>query len=75
MTPLIETQEEEQNVQENEAGLQVAVWIFGGGFIFGSEQIPVVYHPRTFTDRGVIFVSITYRLGALGKQLSKLKCN
>jgi carboxylesterase type B len=59
-------QEEEIRARDSNESLPVAVWIFGGGFIFGSEQIPVLYHPRTFTDRGVIFVSFSYRLGALG---------
>jgi carboxylesterase type B len=47
--------------------LPVVFWIHGGGLIQGSEVTPFLYHPRTFTDRGVIFVSINYRLGPLGK--------
>ena len=43
----------------------VAVWIHGGGFTAGSGQDPIQQH-RTFTDNDIIFVTLNYRLGALG---------
>lgn len=43
----------------------VAVWIHGGGFTAGSGQEAIQQH-RTFTDNDIIFVTLNYRLGALG---------
>lgn len=40
----------------------VMVWIHGGGFIAGSGNVP----GDLFAARGVVFVSINYRLGPLG---------
>ena len=45
--------------------LPVAFWIHGGAFLagFGSEM---EFDGKAFCDRGVILVTINYRLGALG---------
>lgn len=43
----------------------VIVWIYGGGLIFGSTWEPY-YDGRRFAAHGVVFVSMNYRLGALG---------
>ncbi len=43
----------------------VMMWIHGGGFRFGSGSLRV-YDGSDFAKDGVIFVSINYRLGALG---------
>ena len=40
----------------------VMVWIHGGGFVTGSGNVP----GELFAARGVVFVSINYRLGPLG---------
>jgi para-nitrobenzyl esterase len=42
--------------------LPVMVWIHGGGFRFGSNVFP----GEVFAERGVVLVSINYRLGPLG---------
>jgi para-nitrobenzyl esterase len=43
--------------------LPVMVWIHGGGFITGSAaQVPA----DNYVKQGIVFVSIEYRLGALG---------
>ncbi len=47
----------------------VMVWIHGGGFINGSAvqtDGPLVYDGAAFARQGVVFVSLKYRLGALG---------
>jgi len=46
-----------------EARLPVYVWIHGGGFISGSNRNAL---GPVFNSRGVILVSINYRLGPLG---------
>ncbi len=43
----------------------VMVWIHGGAFTQGSGGSPM-YDGTTFAKRGVVVVSINYRLGALG---------
>lgn len=43
----------------------VIVWIFGGGLIRGRTSEPI-YDGTRFAEHGVVFVSINYRLGALG---------
>ncbi len=43
----------------------VIVWIYGGGYVFGSTQEPY-YDGRSFAAHGVVFVSMNYRLGVLG---------
>jgi para-nitrobenzyl esterase len=52
------------------AGLPVMVWIHGGGLTIGSavEQIGsrLVYDGGAFAKKGVVLVSINYRLGPFG---------
>src|SRR3546814_3516998 len=43
----------------------VIVWIHGGALQFGSSASPM-YDGAEFAKRGVVFVSINYRLGVLG---------
>jgi para-nitrobenzyl esterase len=43
----------------------VLVWIHGGALVTGSSREPL-YDGRRFAERGVIVVSINYRLGVLG---------
>jgi para-nitrobenzyl esterase len=45
--------------------LPVMVWIHGGAFVFGSGAMND-FTGSSFTDKGVILVSINYRLGRLG---------
>ena len=45
--------------------LPVMVWIYGGGFSFGSTSEPV-YNGKNLAEKGVILVSIAYRVGQLG---------
>jgi para-nitrobenzyl esterase len=45
--------------------LPVMVWIHGGGFVFGSGALND-FSGSSFTEKGVILVSINYRLGRLG---------
>lgn len=45
--------------------LPVMVWIHGGAFEMGSGSTSI-YDGAPFADQGVVFVSINYRLGALG---------
>src|SRR5690554_6971518 len=40
------------------------VWIHGGAFIYGSGGAS--YDPRHLVERGVVVVTLNYRLGALG---------
>ncbi|HJS88340.1 MAG TPA: carboxylesterase family protein [Steroidobacteraceae bacterium] len=43
----------------------VIVWIYGGGLVYGSTWEPY-YDGSRFAAHGVVFVSMNYRLGALG---------
>jgi para-nitrobenzyl esterase len=43
----------------------VLVWIYGGGFSAGATSIPT-YSGEKLAKRGVVLVSIAYRVGALG---------
>jgi para-nitrobenzyl esterase len=43
----------------------VIVWIYGGGFTGGMTSAPL-YDGANFARRGVVFVSISYRVGVLG---------
>lgn len=43
----------------------VMVWLYGGGFMQGSSAAPA-YNGAALAQRGVVFVSINYRIGALG---------
>ena len=45
--------------------LPVMVWIYGGGFVNGGSS-PAVYDGSAFARRGVIFVSMNYRIGRFG---------
>jgi len=45
--------------------IPVLVWIYGGGFSFGSTSEPV-YDGKKLANKGVILVSIAYRVGQLG---------
>ncbi|MDR1416559.1 MAG: carboxylesterase family protein [Prevotellaceae bacterium] len=45
--------------------LPVIVWIHGGGFTGGSGTVPL-YNGERLARKGVVFVTISYRLGALG---------
>lgn len=47
------------------SGLPVMLWIHGGGFSAGSGSVPV-YDGAALAKRGILVVSINYRLGALG---------
>ncbi|CDO89085.1 carboxylesterase [Mycobacterium triplex] len=57
------------NVVTPEAGhdepLPVMVFIHGGGYIMGSSAIPL-YDGAALARRGCVYVSVNYRLGALG---------
>ncbi|XP_017119546.1 esterase B1-like isoform X1 [Drosophila elegans] len=50
---------------KSEKPLPVIVWIYGGGFQKG-EASRDIYSPDYFMKQPVVFVSINYRLGALG---------
>ncbi|MDQ8185169.1 carboxylesterase family protein [Pelagicoccus sp. SDUM812002] len=45
--------------------LPVLVWIYGGGFAFGSTSTPV-HNGEHLARKGVILVSVNYRVGSLG---------
>jgi para-nitrobenzyl esterase len=45
--------------------LPVMVWIYGGGFAMGSASFPL-YNGDELAKNGVILVTVTYRVGALG---------
>ncbi len=45
--------------------LPVLVWIHGGGFVAGAPA-EKLYHGEWLAKKGVVFVSIAYRLGVLG---------
>jgi len=45
--------------------IPVLVWIHGGGFSGGSTSIPM-YDGAGFAKKGVVFVSIAYRVGPFG---------
>ena len=49
----------------SEERLPVIVWIYGGGFFIGSTSQSVTSGEQ-LTKKGIIVVSIAYRLGALG---------
>src|SRR3546814_16394507 len=55
------------NVRRPERGVSgpVNVWFHGGALQFGSSASPM-YDGAEFAKRGVVFVSINYRLGVLG---------
>ncbi|WP_428328742.1 carboxylesterase/lipase family protein [Mucilaginibacter sp.] len=43
----------------------VFVWIYGGGFVSGGTAVPI-YDGESLANKGIIFVSIPYRVGAFG---------
>jgi para-nitrobenzyl esterase len=45
--------------------LPVMVWIYGGGFVNGSTANPA-YSGEVLAKKGVVYVSIAYRVGVLG---------
>lgn len=45
--------------------LPVFVWIHGGGFLAGSAAVPI-YNGANLARKGLVVVSINYRLGAFG---------
>jgi para-nitrobenzyl esterase len=45
--------------------LPVMVWIYGGGFVGGMTSVPA-YDGTHFADKGVVLVSVAYRLGVFG---------
>ncbi|MFD0021684.1 carboxylesterase/lipase family protein [Streptomyces sp. NPDC058382] len=47
------------------ARLPVMVWIHGGGFLNGSNAMPL-WSGQQLAQRGVVMVSLNYRLGAFG---------
>jgi len=49
----------------NAKNAPVMVWIHGGALVTGSSREPT-YDGRKFAERGVVVVSINYRLGVLG---------
>jgi len=52
-------------VSENESSLPVMVWIHGGAWTYGSGRLPI-YNGFNFAKKGVILVTINYRLGPFG---------
>lgn len=51
--------------QSADEKIPVLVWIYGGGFSFGSTAEPV-YTGEKLAKKGVVFVSIAYRVNQLG---------
>ncbi|CAN5880190.1 carboxylesterase family protein [soil metagenome] len=49
----------------NASNAPVMVWIHGGTLIWGSGHSPM-YDGREFAKRGIVLISINYRLGVLG---------
>jgi len=45
--------------------LPVMVWIYGGGFAVGATSAPL-YDGTKFAEKGVVLVSVAYRVGAFG---------
>ncbi|MGH7237933.1 MAG: carboxylesterase/lipase family protein, partial [Candidatus Saccharimonadales bacterium] len=43
----------------------VFVWIYGGGFTSGGTAVPI-YDGEAMTKKGIIFVSVNYRVGVFG---------
>jgi para-nitrobenzyl esterase len=51
--------------QAHDAKLPVMVWIYGGGFVNGATS-PAVLDGSQFARRGVVLVSLNYRVGRFG---------
>lgn len=45
--------------------LPVMVWIYGGGFVGGQTSAPI-YEGTKLAKKGIVLVSVAYRLGAFG---------
>jgi len=45
--------------------LPVMVWIYGGGFVGGQTSVPL-YDGARLAEKGVVLVSVAYRLGPFG---------
>ncbi len=45
--------------------LPVMVWIYGGGFAAGTTSVPA-YDGTRLALKGVVLVSVNYRVGAMG---------
>lgn len=43
----------------------VLVWIYGGGFVSGGSAVPI-YDGEAMARKGLVFVSINYRVGSFG---------
>ncbi len=43
----------------------VLVWIYGGGFVSGGSGVPI-YDGEAMAKKGIVFVSINYRVGIFG---------
>lgn len=48
-----------------DASLPVLVWIHGGGYVTGGTS-PAIYDGSAFARRGIVTVSLNYRLGRMG---------
>jgi len=53
------------NAKNAKAKLPVVVWIYGGGFTSGGSAAPI-YDGEASAKKGVVFVSINYRVGIFG---------
>ena len=53
------------NAKSAKAKLPVVVWIYGGGFTSGGSSAPI-YDGEASAKKGVVFVSINYRVGIFG---------
>ncbi len=51
--------------QSSDEKVPVFVWIYGGGFSFGSSSDPI-FDGRHLANKGVVVVTIAYRVGQLG---------
>ncbi|MHA4739845.1 carboxylesterase/lipase family protein [Dyadobacter sp. MSC1_007] len=54
-----------QQQKDTKARKPVIVWIYGGGFVSGGSGAPI-YDGEATARKGVVFVSINYRVGAFG---------
>lgn len=51
--------------KSNKEKRPVLVWIYGGGFASGGSAVPI-YDGEAFAKKGIVFVSINYRVGVFG---------
>ncbi len=52
--------------EPDRAPLPVMFFIHGGGYLMGSSATPPLYDGAALARRGCVYVSVNYRLGALG---------